>query len=47
MAGEILAVGDAVSDWKVGDRVCANFSIDHVYGDVELRTKLTGLGGPD
>lgn len=34
MAGEIVAVGDDVKGWKVGDRVCANFALDHIYGDV-------------
>ncbi|KAF8983297.1 hypothetical protein BDQ17DRAFT_1393957 [Cyathus striatus] len=32
MAGEIVAVGEEVKDWKVGDRVCANFSTDHILG---------------
>jgi len=46
MAGEILAVGDAVTGWAVGDKVCANFSVDHIFGDVTEETKLSGLGGP-
>ncbi|OCH90148.1 NAD(P)-binding protein [Obba rivulosa] len=46
MAGEILAIGDAVKGWKVGDRVCANFAIDHVFGDVDEGIKWTGLGAP-
>lgn len=34
MAGEIVAAGDDVKGWKVGDRVCANFALDHIHGDV-------------
>ncbi len=45
MAGEIIAVGDSVSGWQVGDRVCANFALDHVYGDVTPAIGLTALGG--
>jgi NADPH:quinone reductase-like Zn-dependent oxidoreductase len=32
MAGEIIAVGEDVKGWKVSDRVCANFSPDHIHG---------------
>jgi NADPH:quinone reductase-like Zn-dependent oxidoreductase len=32
MAGEVLAVGEDVTDWKVGDRVCPNFSPGLLYG---------------
>jgi NADPH:quinone reductase-like Zn-dependent oxidoreductase len=32
MAGSIVAVGDGVQAWNAGDRVCANFAIDHVAG---------------
>ncbi|KAF9820798.1 hypothetical protein IEO21_01241 [Rhodonia placenta] len=46
MAGEILAVGDEVKGWSVGDRVCANFAVDHIFGDVTEEIKLTGLGAP-
>jgi len=46
MAGEIIAVGDDVKDWKVGDRVCSNFAVDHIHGDVTEEIKLTGLGAP-
>ncbi|EMD30916.1 hypothetical protein CERSUDRAFT_120256 [Gelatoporia subvermispora B] len=46
MAGEIVAVGDAVKDWAVGDRVCANFATDHIFGDVNAEIKATGLGAP-
>jgi len=45
MAGEIIALGEDVKDWKVGDRVCANFSPDHLYGDTTPATIDTSLGG--
>lgn len=44
-AGEIVAVGADVKRWKVGDRVCPNFALDHVCGDVTEETKATALGG--
>ncbi|KAJ7507098.1 NAD(P)-binding protein [Mycena galericulata] len=35
MAGEIVAVGNAVSNFSVGDRVCANFAMPgFVFGDL-------------
>ncbi|PCH34501.1 NAD(P)-binding protein [Wolfiporia cocos MD-104 SS10] len=46
MAGEVIAVGDDVKGWKVGDRVCANFALDHIFGDVTDEIKATGLGAP-
>ncbi|KAI0758950.1 NAD-P-binding protein [Fomes fomentarius] len=46
MAGEIVAVGDSVEGWKVGDRVSANFSTDHLFGDITEEIKKTGLGAP-
>ncbi|KAF8649366.1 hypothetical protein AX16_005808 [Volvariella volvacea WC 439] len=45
MAGEVVGFGDAVTDWNVGDRVCANFTLDHVYGDTNFKTSRTALGG--
>ncbi|KAH7911144.1 hypothetical protein BJ138DRAFT_1179770 [Hygrophoropsis aurantiaca] len=45
MAGEIAAVGVDVTGWKVGDRVCANFALDHIHGDVNANIQKTGLGG--
>lgn len=32
MAGEVAAVGDGVEEWKVGERVTANFDQAHLYG---------------
>ncbi len=45
MAGEILAVGDLVTKWKVGDCVCANLVLDHVHGKLSAKIRLTTLGG--
>ncbi|KIJ61207.1 hypothetical protein HYDPIDRAFT_97118 [Hydnomerulius pinastri MD-312] len=44
-AGEIVAVGEDVKGWKVGDRVSPNFAVDHIHGDVTEDIKNTGLGG--
>jgi NADPH:quinone reductase-like Zn-dependent oxidoreductase len=41
-----VAVGDDVKDWKTGDRVCANFSLEHIDGDPTPKTKNSGLGAP-
>ncbi|KAF9450642.1 NAD(P)-binding protein [Macrolepiota fuliginosa MF-IS2] len=45
MAGEVIALGEGVQDWKIGDRVCANFSTDHIYGDSTFAIQQTSLGG--
>jgi len=44
-AGEIVAVGEDIKGWKIGDRVSPNFSLDHVHGDVTEAIKNTSLGG--
>lgn len=44
-AGEIIALGQDVKGWNVGDRVCPNFALDHIHGDVTKDIKFTGLGG--
>ena len=45
-AGQVVAVGSSVENFKPGDRVSANFSLDHVYGDIEsLEQRSYGLGG--
>lgn len=46
MAGEIIAVGeDAGSEWKKGDRVCANFAADHIAGETSVAIQKTAHGG--
>ncbi|CAK5263180.1 unnamed protein product [Mycena citricolor] len=46
VAGEIVAVGDAVKDWKVGDRVCPNFMLGKLFGDETTEAiSATALGG--
>ncbi|KAI0337720.1 NAD-P-binding protein [Trametopsis cervina] len=47
MAGEIVAVGEGSRSehWKVGDRVCANFTQDHLHGDLTPEIQRTALGG--
>lgn len=32
MAGEVVEVGDNVTEWKKGDRVTANFDQENLYG---------------
>lgn len=32
MAGEVVEVGEGVGEWKVGDRVTANFDQGNFYG---------------
>ncbi|KAF8573558.1 NAD-P-binding protein [Ramaria rubella] len=45
-AGEIIQVGSEVKGWKKGDRVCANFSVDHIAGDITAAIGNTALGAP-
>ncbi|KAI0085551.1 NAD-P-binding protein [Irpex rosettiformis] len=47
MAGEIVALGEDVnpSVWKIGDRVAANFTQDHIDGDLTPEVQMTALGG--
>ena len=45
MAGEVIAVGEDVDQWKIGDRVCSNFSPGHLHGDPNEATSATSLGG--
>ena len=45
-AGEIRSVSDSVKNFKVGERVCANFSLEHLYGDVvDYAQMAAALGG--
>ena len=46
LAGEIIALGTDVSDWAVGDRVCSNFAVDHIFGETSAKIRQTGLGAP-
>ena len=46
MAGTIVAVGDSSRGWAIGDRVCANFMLDHIDGDVTKEILSTALGAP-
>lgn len=45
MAGEVIAVGEEVTGWKAGDRVCANFSTEHLHGPTNPRIQNASLGG--
>ncbi|KAJ7353004.1 hypothetical protein DFH08DRAFT_934117 [Mycena albidolilacea] len=42
MAGEVIAVGEDVKEWKVGDRVCANFIQDKLHDDSPSELILSG-----
>lgn len=44
-AGEIVAVGDKVRGWKVGDRVVGTFFPDWQVGPLRLESVATDLGG--
>ncbi|KAF8204642.1 chaperonin 10-like protein [Pholiota molesta] len=44
-AGEIIAIGEDVQGWKVGDRVSANFAPGHVHGATNREIQATSLGG--
>ncbi|KAI3604219.1 hypothetical protein WG66_010192 [Moniliophthora roreri] len=45
MAGDVIAIGSEVSEWKTGDRVCANLLPDHLYGDPSPQSVSAALGG--
>jgi NADPH:quinone reductase-like Zn-dependent oxidoreductase len=44
-AGEVVAVGEAVTKWKTGDRVCPIFMQGWIDGEVEFKKAKTALGG--
>ncbi|KAF7349034.1 Alcohol dehydrogenase superfamily protein [Mycena venus] len=45
MAGEVIAVGEDVKQWKAGDRVCANFFLDKLNDVQTPETDESALGG--
>jgi NADPH:quinone reductase-like Zn-dependent oxidoreductase len=45
MAGEIVALGEGVERWKVGDRVMASFVRDWITGPPDDAVLRTGFGG--
>lgn len=45
MAGAVVAVGADVTAWAAGDRVCANFTLAHLHGDLTPAIQNTALGG--
>jgi len=44
-AGEIVAVGEEVTNWKVGDRVCPSFVQGWIDGETSAEKSKTALGG--
>jgi NADPH:quinone reductase-like Zn-dependent oxidoreductase len=44
-AGEIIEVGESVSRWKVGDRVCPIFMQGWIDGELDHKKSKTTLGG--
>lgn len=43
--GVVEEVGEGVTEWKVGDRVLANFTQDHIAGKLNKQSLLSQLGG--
>ena len=46
-AGEVVAVGEKVTRWKVGDRVCPIFMQGWLEGGPSSEKQRTSLGGGD
>ena len=44
-AGEVVAIGESVTKWKVGDRVCPIFMQGWIDGDIDFQKARTTLGG--
>ncbi|MDQ3063194.1 MAG: NAD(P)-dependent alcohol dehydrogenase [Acidobacteriota bacterium] len=44
-AGEVISVGEAVTKWKIGDRVCPIFMQGWLDGEIEMSKARTALGG--
>ncbi|KAJ7691534.1 hypothetical protein B0H17DRAFT_935024 [Mycena rosella] len=45
MAGEVISVGTDVTQWKVGDRVSANFMLDKLHDEQTAEITNSALGG--
>ena len=45
-AGEIMAVGEGVTRWKMGDRVCGSFFQSWTDGPIPQDAQMHTLGGP-
>lgn len=44
-AGEVVAVGEAVTKWQAGDRVCPTFMQGWIEGEIDYKKARTTLGG--
>ncbi|KZT21809.1 NAD(P)-binding protein [Neolentinus lepideus HHB14362 ss-1] len=44
MSGTIVSLGSDVKGWQVGERVCANFFLDYVFGEITDEIIETALG---
>ena len=44
-AGEVVEIGESVTKWKVGDRVCPIFMQDWIEGEIDFKKARTTLGG--
>jgi len=44
-AGEVVEVGESVTKWKIGDRVCPIFMQSWIDGDIDFQKARTTLGG--
>ncbi|MBA4123438.1 MAG: NAD(P)-dependent alcohol dehydrogenase [Acidobacteria bacterium] len=44
-AGEVTSVGEAVTKWKIGDRVCPIFMQGWLDGEIDFSKARTALGG--
>ena len=45
-AGQIIAVGEGVTRWKTGDRVCGSFFQTWTHGSIPQDAQMHTLGGP-